>query len=222
VLTALAGLLVLSTCVVIVHWYLTRVDALGRHTSFPALWIGLLVVLSILAATPGVLRARLEDRLSGVATMLAGRHVRVRCQALGGAFVDVGSELGYVKYQPDGTPVTWTLIKRDQCNDLDGYLHSSKQQPSFRRMVAVHVLTHESMHLASILNEADAECAAVQRDAQTARLLGASANDAAALAAAYYRTVYPRMPDDYRSAGCREGGVLDEDGEDAPWLLAVS
>lgn len=220
-LTAVAVLLGLSTCVVIGQWYLTRVDALGRQRTFPVLWVVLLVLLSGLAATPGVLRARLENRLSGVATKLAGRQVRVRCQALGGAFVDVGSELGYVQFRADGEPVKWTLIKRDQCNDLTGYLHSGRHQPSFKRMLAVHVLTHESMHLASIRNEADAECAAVQRDAQTARLLGASPADARALAAAYYEQVYPRMADDYRSAECRPGGVLDEGGEDAPWVAAA-
>ncbi|MEP7053630.1 MAG: hypothetical protein ABI912_00090 [Actinomycetota bacterium] len=219
-LTAVAGLFALITCVVIGHWYLTRVDELGRQVAFPKLWVALLVVLSLFAATPGVLRARLENRLSGVASTLSGRRVRVRCQAFGAAFVDAGGELGYVKWKQDGTPVSWTLIKRNQCNDLSGYLDSGKHDTNFKRMLAVHILTHESMHLASITNEAAAECAAVQRDARTARLLGASAVDARALAAQYYATVYPRMPDAYRSADCKAGGVLDEGLEDAPWLAA--
>ena len=74
------------------------------------------------------------------------------------------------------------------------------------------------MHLSGRLGEAAAECAAVQRDAQTARLLGAGDAAAAALAAAYWRNVYPLMPDGYRSPDCRAGGPMDERLADAPWL----
>ena len=95
-LTAAAVVLALSACVVAGRWYLARVDGIGRRIDFPTLWVGLLAVLATGAAAPGVLRGQLEDRLSAVASTLAGRQVRVRCQALGGAFVDVGSELGLV------------------------------------------------------------------------------------------------------------------------------
>jgi hypothetical protein len=82
-------------------------------------------------------------------------------------------------------------------------------------VVAVHILTHEAMHLSGLLGEAAAESAAVQRDAHTARPAGAAA---AALAAAHWRNVYPLMPDGYRSPDCRAGGPLDERLADAPWL----
>ena len=72
------------------------------------------------------------------------------------------------------------------------------------------------------LGGAVAACAAVQRDAHTARLLGARPADAAALAGAYWRNVYPLMPDGYRSGDCRPGGPLDEGLADAPWLASVS
>ncbi|HJU00417.1 MAG TPA: hypothetical protein VJ966_04325, partial [Actinomycetes bacterium] len=62
------------------------------------------------------------------------------------------------------------------------------------------------------------ECAAVQRDAHTARLLGAEPRAAAGLAAGYWREVYPLMPGGYRSEQCRPGGSLDERLADAPWL----
>ena len=216
-LTALAALTAVSAVVVAGRWYRTRVDAIGRLTPFPTLWVSVLIILAVLAATPGVLRARLEHRLSAVASAVAGRAVHVRCQALGGAFVDAGAELGYVQYRADGTPVDWTLLKRDQCNDLADYLASNKRAPSIKQLIAVHVLTHEGMHLAGITVEALAECAAMQQDAYTARLLGASAGDAHALAVQYYERVYPRMAEDYRSADCRPGGDLDENSEDAPW-----
>ena len=90
------------------------------------------------------------------------------------------------------------------------------------QVVVVHVLTHEAMHLAGLVAEAAAECAAVQRDAQTARLLGAAPADAAALAAAYWREVYPQLPEGYRSSDCRPGGAMDERRTDAPWLAPLA
>ena len=104
-----------------------------------------------------------------------------------------------------------------QCRDLAAYLRSDKRRPT-RDQVAVHVLTHEAMHLSGRLDEPAAECAAVQRDAHTARLLGAPADAAAGLAASYWRTIYPRMPDGYRSPECRPGGAMDERLADAPWF----
>jgi hypothetical protein len=43
------------------------------------------------------------------------------------------------------------------------------------------------------------------------------AADARALAVAYWRTVYPAMPDGDRSTACRPGGTLDEHLPNAPW-----
>ena len=90
-------------------------------------------------------------------------------------------------------------------------------KPSLDEVIAVHVLTHESMHMRGITGEAQAECAAVQRDAQTAWLLGANAADATALARSYWRLVCPRMPDDYRTVDCGASAALDEHLPDAPW-----
>jgi hypothetical protein len=100
---------------------------------------------------------------------------------------------------------------------LAAYVRSGGRRPSRAQVVAVHVLAHEAMHMAGLVQEHAAECAAVQRDARAARLLGASPDDARALAVAYWRTVYPAMPDGYRSTACRPGGTLDEHLPDAPW-----
>jgi hypothetical protein len=218
VLTWVAPALAAGALVVAAFWWRRRTDGLGRPRRFPWVSVALLLVLAVAAAAPGVQRARQERRLAGAVSVLAGAEVAVRCQSLGGAFVDAGPELGYVRWRADGSPEPWTLIKRDQCHDLAAYLRSDKRRPTRDQVVAVHVLTHEAMHLAGLVGEADAECAAVQRDAHTARLLGASAADAAALAAAYWHEVYPRMPDGYRSGDCRPGGAMDERRADAPWL----
>ena len=43
----------------------------------------------------------------------------------------------------------------------------------------------------------------------------------AELAGAYWRNVYPLMPEGYRSGECRAGGAMDERLADAPWLAPL-
>jgi hypothetical protein len=209
--------LLASVAAVVVRWLATRVDALGRRRAFPWGSVVLLAAFAAATAAPVARDALRERRLARVASAVVGARVGVHCQSFGEAFVDAGIELGYVRFRPDGRPERSTLIKRDQCGDIAAYQRSDKHDPSRAQVVAVHVLTHEAMHMAGIIDEARAECAAVQRDAQTARLLGASRADAVVLAGRYWRTVYPLMPDGYRTRDCGPGGPLDEARQDAPW-----
>jgi hypothetical protein len=218
VLTFIAVALALGAVAVGVRWLLGRSDELGRPRRFPWASVVVLGALAVAAAVPGVARASQERRLGAAATVLAGVPVAVRCQSLGQAVLDGGPELGYVRWRADGSPEPWALIKRDQCRHLAAYVRSDKRRPSHDEVIAVHVLTHEAMHLSGRLGEAGAECAAVQRDAHTARLLGAEPADAAGLALTYWREVYPLMPGGYRSEQCRAGGPMDEGLADAPWL----
>jgi len=114
-----------------------------------------------------------------------------------------------------------TLIKREQCGELRSYMHKHGRHPSLDEVIAVHVLTHESMHMRGETREAVAECEAVQRDYQTAQLLGASPAVARQLAVTYWRDVYPDMPSDYVTADCRAGGSRDEHLPTSPWTLAA-
>jgi hypothetical protein len=216
-LTVLGLALAAAAAVVAGRWWLRRVDSLGRRLAFPSVSVVLLAVLAAGSFTPGLLRAHTERRLSSAASSLVGARVAVHCQGFGGALTDVGAELGYVTFGQDGTPEHQTLIKRDPCGALSSYLRSDKRHPSWTEIQAVHVLSHESMHMAGITSEATAECAAMQRDARLAELLGASSVAAQALAVSYWTTQYPHMPDDYRSADCRAGGALDEHLAEAPW-----
>lgn len=212
------GLLALAAAGgVVVRWMLARTDALGRPRAFPWLGVGLLAVAGLAALTPWFLRVRLESRLSAAATEIVGHPVDVHCQSFGQAFVDVGAEFGYVVFTSDGRPEPRTLIKRQQCSDLRGYLASDFDAPTHDHVVALHTLTHETVHMSGISNEAETECLAVQLDARMAGLLGADPEEAAAAAALYWSTVYPRMPDGYRSSECGPGGALDRGGDDAPW-----
>ena len=200
-----------------VRWMLTRVDTLGRHRSFPIFSVGVLIALGCAGMTPWVLRVRLESRLAAAASVIAGVPVQVFCQSFGEAFVDTGSEYGYVEFGPDGVPERSTLIKRNQCNDLRSWIRSGGSAPTRESAVALHTLTHEAVHMSGVTSESETECIALQRDAEMARLLGATTEEAQALSFLYWQVVYPRMPADYRSADCRPGGPLDLRGADAPW-----
>jgi hypothetical protein len=151
-------------------------------------------------------RADLE--MSHAATVLAGRPVHVSCQRLMGTFVDAGAELGYVRFDEDGRPADETVIKYDACEALYDWMGSDKQDPTEMQVIAVHVLAHESEHLAGIRDEAVAECRSVGTTQQTAQLLGATAQQARALAVRYARDVYPRMPDGYRGRTCPAADAL--------------
>lgn len=199
------------------RWALRRRDTLGRPLPAPVWSIALLVVLALVLAVPGARRRVEEARLASVAARLAGHRVTVHCQTNAAALVDAGAELGFVPYDENGVPRPVTTLKRGPCQDLRSYLGGATAHPTSDEVVAVHVLTHEAMHLRGETDEAVAECEAVQRDALTARMLGASARQARELAVRYWLTVYPDMPDDYRSRDCVPGGVLDEHLDSAPW-----
>lgn len=158
-----------------------------------------------------------DQRLTRAASILAGHPVHVECQRLGGALIDMGSELGYVAYGPDGKPGDTTVIKHDACQALYDWMGSDKNDPTELQIIAVHVLAHEAEHLAGYTSEAIAECRSVQTTEQAALLLGASPAQARALAVTYADDIYPRMPDDYRTTDCRDGGRLDLHPDDPRW-----
>jgi hypothetical protein len=213
-LTLLAGAAGLAA-----RWVLRPRDGLGRPKAFPVVSVVALALVGGVLLVPVVRHHRLEQRLSTVASDLVGAPATVHCQTAGQEFVDAGAELGYVRWGRDGVPEHQTLVKHAQCGDLADYLGGGKDAPSEDQVVAVHVLTHEAMHMAGETAEALAECQAVQRDARTAELLGATPEQARRLAVAYYTSVFPRMPDDYRSDDCVPGGRLDEGLPTAPWAL---
>lgn len=211
----LVGCLVLAAGIT-VRWVPRRFDALGRARPFPRISVALCVVVAVACAVPMWTHARLESRLERAASSIAGRTVAVHCQTFGQAFVDVGPELGWVRWGRDGAPERSTLIKRAPCADLTAWLGSSKRSPTLDQVIAVHVLTHETMHMVGLMNESQAECAAIQRDSAMAVALGATPAQGQALARRYWLEAYPRMASDYTN-GCGAGGTYDEGLDAPPW-----
>lgn len=82
-------------------------------------------------------------------------------------------------------------------------------------LYALHVLTHEAMHVAGEYVEITADCQAFQRNHRTAMHLGVPGNVAVFNARTIHRTRSPRHP--YYSAECEPGGALDEQLPDAIW-----
>ena len=173
---------------------------------------------------------RLEHRLAAVAGTIAGRPVHVHCQGVVGEALDVGSEAGTVDFDARGRPADRTALKRSVCRALARFPHDVRTSafdcmvhdlPCGRRIdeeaYSVHVLAHESWHLRGFEDEATAECLALQTTADTAERLGADVLRAAAVARFALEHVYPRMPDEYRSGDCRDGGRLDLRPSLAAW-----
>jgi hypothetical protein len=97
-------------------------------------------------------------------------------------------------------------------------------------VVALQTLAHEAVHLRSFTagnpvvslaeEESRAECVGMQLTPVVATSLGASPNDARAMARWYWKTVYPTHKTantEYWSPECRPGGALDETPGDRLW-----
>jgi hypothetical protein len=172
----------------------------------------------------------LEHRLGGIASEIAGRDVRVHCQGRFGAALDVTGESGSVMFGPDGRPADVTDLKRDVCQRLGRYRREHDAArfacaatgtpcslDTLKSLHALQTLAHESWHLQGQRSEAVTECYALQTTAKVAERLGASEPHAHAAARAVLVQLYPRMPAEYQTADCRDGGPLDLRPDSSVW-----
>jgi hypothetical protein len=147
----------------------------------------------------------LERRLGEVSSLVAGRHVEVRCEDFeGGSSTEPG---GVVQFNGQ-RPADYARIRPDVCTELVRLIRSP-QLVSLSRAEALTVLAHESFHLRGVRDEAATQCYAMQAVPRTARALGVPAGQARWFAITEFQVMYPRMPRNYRSADCRPDGVLD-------------
>jgi hypothetical protein len=172
----------------------------------------------------------LENRLAGIAGEIARRPVHVHCQGAVGAALDVTGEAGSVWFDADGSPADTTDLKRDICRRLDRYPHvhdgaafacvaGATECPldTLKTLHALHTLAHEAWHLAGERNEAMAECHALQTTALVAERLGATPAEGEASAVVVATQIYPRMPSEYVTTDCRDGGPLDLHPASSVW-----
>ena len=118
-------------------------------------------------------------------------------------------------------PEKSSKLRFETCQGLRAFLSDvpSVALDDREKVIAVHILTHEAMHMAGERNEAVAECKAIQRNVAMATHLGANAESAEALALMYAQRIYPLVSAAYRSEECRQGGQLDENLPGSPWNL---
>jgi hypothetical protein len=170
----------------------------------------LLVIFVLVGAPTGwlVLTQRdldtVESRLAAVASEIAGRAVEVHCPGAIERLVDISPNAGSVHFGADGQPGDSMELNTQTCLALED-LSGDEAKVS----KALHVLVHESWHLAGIQDEAKADCYAFQRVEFAALQLGAAPADAEALAHRAYVDRQETAPADYRSYECRDNGALD-------------
>lgn len=197
---------------VLLGWLVWR-HLTGRRAPY---LIALLCLLLLCGAAVEVRHRRMEDRYTAaVKTLLDRKDTFVVCERLSGALLNVWNRAGYVAWTPDGSKPSRADLTWDTCRALHSW--DPRARPTPEQVIALHVLTHEAMHLDGRYGEADAECAAMQHDAAMAHLLGATPHAGQRLAATYYRDVYPRMRDGYTSGDCRSEGPLDATPGDGIW-----
>jgi hypothetical protein len=166
--------------------------------------------------------AQSEARYGRVASEVAKRDVRVRCQGLLGALVDVGVDAGTVQFDADGRPASVAHLTRGVCRGLKRLVDDPRSsgldcvraaalcpREAFDTVQAVHTLAHEAVHLAGVRDEAEAECYGLQTVDLVAVRLGADRDTARALAEYAFARLYPALPSHYRTDACRDGGSLD-------------
>ena len=187
-----------------------------------------LVLLVLVAALAGLFlfqkhsKAAEESRLAVIAGEIARRPVTIHCQGAVGQALDVSAEAGWVEFDSSGRPADVADVKRKVCQRLQDFpkartsaKFSCLDTPSrcdasvVNDAIALDVLAHESWHLEGTQNESVTECYAEQTVGFVATKLGSDDVQARRLARLVHLLVYPRMPDEYRSPDCRDGGPLD-------------
>lgn len=170
----------------------------------------LLVIIVLVGAPTGwlVLTQRnldtVESRLAAVASEIAGRAVEVHCPGAIERLVDISPNAGSVHFGADGQPGNSMELNTQTCLALEDLSGDGAKVSK-----ALHVLVHESWHLAGVQDEAKADCYAFQRVEFAALQLGAEPLRAEALAHRAYVDRQETAPADYRSYECRDNGALD-------------
>jgi hypothetical protein len=181
-------------------------------------WI-LLLIAAAFAYAP-VRSWRFEQFLTAKAQILSGSsRASVHCNTFFDTAIDpMALASGHAN------PVTGHIVfQKPWCSVLMDHLRHPEQMDR-EGIFSVQMFAHEAMHVRGEMNEAIAECQAVQRHARAAKLLGI-APDALAKQSGmtYYRVYYQQrkqiggMQAAYYTDDCAPGKALDEKLEDSTW-----
>lgn len=167
-----------------------------------------LLVPTLLVGWQHVRDERLQDRLEPVASAVAGRPVEVDCQGIFANLLDAQARHGEVRFDASGVPEPRIYLTRPTCSQLRAYAGKRRhdalaclEEIDWTRGPALHpagecyaraspaiyavlVLAHEAYHTAGVVEEAAANCYAIQSMAFAAARLGAAEEEALLLARA--------------------------------------
>lgn len=134
-----------------------------------------------------------------VAEVSGNENGTLKCQRFSEAFLD-GDVLhaGHVMFDAPDVAV----VKYQECQTLFNWMQGNKKDFNPEEIRAIHVLTHETIHVGGDYNEATTECTAVNNDSKMAQILGASQQIGDGIARVYWKTMWPYMPEGYKLPGC--------------------
>lgn len=188
------------TCALLVALTVRAVARLVRKEHATALTgVGAVLLWAALGTLAGYHEVRHHDVQAAATT--ATRHVSenpdatVTCQRISHDWFRLTSELGFVSWDAADTAV----LRQSTCANLGAWMYGGRGSDDIDQVTAVHVVTHEAVHVAGIRDEAVTECVALELDATVAQFLGADPEQAQQLAETYRQVVYPRMGPDYRT-----------------------
>jgi hypothetical protein len=199
--------IIIVAILAIVLLYFLLWDTLVKKNQFN--WF-MIPLVSLLFLPLGIMEFRwslMEAKLGTVVSEISGKKAgTVHCQRLSEAFFDTKvSVAGHVS--SDNPHIA--VVNYEQCQQIFSWLERGKKTPSEEQLKALHVFTHESVHVSGEYNEAVTECTAINRDYLTVKALGGSEEDGHHMAMVYYKTVWPDMPKEYILQGCEINPKFD-------------
>lgn len=193
--------IIIVAILAVVLLYFLLWDTLVKKNQFN--WF-MIPLVSLLFLPLGIMEFRwslMEAKLGTVVSEISGKKSgTVHCQRLSEAFFDTKvSVAGHVSSDNPNT----AIVNYEQCQQIFSWMEHGKKAPNEEQLKAIHVFTHEAVHVSGEFNEAVTECTAINRDHLTVKALGGSEDDGHKMASEYYETVWPKMPKEYILAGCK-------------------
>lgn len=175
----------------------------------PPAWISATLVVCVLLPTGWMeFSWQQVEHYGAVASKVVSGNpdAEVKCQRISETFFDTTlSNVGHVDW---ATPNVSHLDYK-QCKAIQSWLKHKENPSDIKEIQALHVLTHEAVHVSGEKDEAITECTAINRDALLVQALGGSPEIATAIAQTYFHHIYPRMKSSYRLDGCSLNPAYD-------------
>lgn len=207
---------------IVYHIYFAHVAPEGYDQPHSKISYGYLAALFILAfgfAYPPISTWQFERFLTQKARMMSeSPKAKVHCNSVADTFFDPN-----VFAAGHAQPVSGEIVFAHQwCDRLKNHLRQP-EKATREGIIAVHIFTHEAMHIRGELDEAKTECQAIQRYARAAMLLGIPRHLAKQHGMSYYQGEYQmrasagQMSAQYFSPECAPKKQLDEHLSDSTW-----